>query len=157
MLCCAGPPLPEALKLLAPLANLEELSLGGNALGGTITVDMEVFTKLKKLDLHGMSLDGKRLSIRSERLNGSLTCNLVCACTGELPLEIIRMKAKGVQVDLSRNAGFTLPSNIGELGGDITKLDLSNCSLIGPRSIRAEHVSFGATKRLLRCCRTPTS
>ena len=68
VLCCAGPPLPEALKLLAPLANLEELSLGGNALGGTITADVEVFTKLKKLDLHRMSLDGKRLSIRSERL-----------------------------------------------------------------------------------------
>ena len=69
VLCCAGPPLPEALKLLAPLANLEELSLGGNALGGTITADVEVFTKLKKLDLHGMGLDGKRLSIRTERFS----------------------------------------------------------------------------------------
>ena len=58
----------------------------------------------------------------------------------ELPLEIIRMKAKGVQVYLSRNAGFTLPSNIGELGGDITKLDLSNCSLTGPRSTRTERL-----------------
>ena len=67
-----------------------------------------------------------------------MTCNLVCMCTGELPIEIIRMKAKGVEVDLSRNAGFTLPSNIGELGGDITKLDLSNCSLTGPRSTRSE-------------------
>ena len=86
-------------------------------------------------------LDGTHLSIRSERLNGSLTCNLVCACTGELPLEIIRMKAKGVQVDLSLNAGFTLPSNIGELGGDITKLDLSECSLTGPRSTRTERFS----------------
>ena len=62
------------------------------------------------------------------------------ACIGELSIEIIRMKAKGVQVILSRNAGFTLPSNIGELGGDITKLDLSNCSLTGPRSTRSERV-----------------
>ena len=69
MLCCAGSPLPEALKLLAPLANLEELSLGGNALGGTLTANVAVFKKLKKLDLHHMGLDGKRLSTRSERLN----------------------------------------------------------------------------------------
>ena len=68
MLCCAGPPLPEVLKHLAPLANLEELSLGGNALRGTITADAAVFKKLKKLDLHRMDLNGKRLSIRSERL-----------------------------------------------------------------------------------------
>ena len=67
MLCCVGPPLPEALKLLAPLVNLEELSLGGNALGGTITADVEVFTKLKKLDLRRMGFDGKRRSIRTER------------------------------------------------------------------------------------------
>ena len=82
------------------------------------------------------------LSTRSERLNGSLTCNLVCACTGELPLEIIRMQAKGVEVFLSGNAGFTLPSNIGELGGDITKLDLSDCSLTGPCSTRSERFIF---------------
>ena len=44
---------------------------------------------------------------------------------GELPLELIRMKAKGCNVHLSDNKpGFTLPSNIGELGDDITELDL---------------------------------
>ena len=42
------------------------------------------------------------------------------------------MKAKGRKVDLARNEpGFTLPSNIGELGDDIVKLDLSQCSLQG--------------------------
>ena len=42
------------------------------------------------------------------------------------------MKAKGCSVDLSGNEpGFTLPSNIGELGDDIVKLDLSSCSLQG--------------------------
>ena len=47
------------------------------------------------------------------------------------------MKAKGVQVYLSDNQpGFTLPSNIGELGDDITQLDLSHCSLKGQLSIR---------------------
>ena len=42
------------------------------------------------------------------------------------------MKAKGCSVDLSGNEpGFTLPSNIGELGDDIVELDLSACSLQG--------------------------
>ena len=55
---------------------------------------------------------------------------------GELPLEIIRMKAKGCNVKLSHNEpGFTLPSNIGELGDDIVNLDLSQCSLQGITSI----------------------
>ena len=42
------------------------------------------------------------------------------------------MKAKGCSVDLSGNEpGFTLPSNIGELGDDIVELNLSECSLQG--------------------------
>ena len=57
---CAGPPLPETLRLLAPLAsNLEILSLGGNKLGGTITDDITQFTKLTKVSLHNMGLEGK--------------------------------------------------------------------------------------------------
>ena len=68
MRCCAAPPLPEALKLLAPLANIEELSLSGNMLGGKIAADVAVFTKLKSLDLSQMGLDGKIGSTRSERV-----------------------------------------------------------------------------------------
>ena len=49
---------------------------------------------------------------------------------GELPLELIRMKAKGCTVWLG-GPGFTLPSNIGELGDDITELNLNYCSLGG--------------------------
>ena len=57
---------------------------------------------------------------------------LRCGRAGELPFEIIRMKAKGCKVNLDDNEpGFTLPSNIGELGDDITELDLSGCSLQG--------------------------
>ena len=65
-------------------------------------------------------------------------------CKGELPLEIIRMKAKGIipELGLRGNKGFTLPLNIGELGDDITKLDLSYCSLTGPLSIRTERYNF---------------
>ena len=52
------------------------------------------------------------------------------------------MKAKGVHVRLNSNVGFTLPSNIGELGDDITKLDLSDCSLTGLLSTRSERVTL---------------
>ena len=42
------------------------------------------------------------------------------------------MKAKGVKIELRCNElGFTLPSNIGELGDDITELNLAYCSLKG--------------------------
>ena len=54
------------------------------------------------------------------------------------------MKAKGIipGLGLHGNKGFTLPLNIGELGDDITKLDLSHCSLTGLLSIRTERLSF---------------
>ena len=53
------------------------------------------------------------------------------------------MKAKGVEVYLSGNEpGFTLPPNIGELGDDITVLNLSYCSLTGSLSIRSERFIF---------------
>ena len=41
------------------------------------------------------------------------------------------MQVEGCPVELSDNIGFPLPSNIGELGDDITTLDLSSCSLQG--------------------------
>ena len=54
-----GPSLPETLQLLAPLAsNLEQLSLGNNKLGGIITADIAAFTKLTKLGLGNMGLEG---------------------------------------------------------------------------------------------------
>ena len=56
----AGPPLPETLRLLAPLApTLEMLHLGSNELGGTITDDIAAFTKLTDLDLSDMNLEGE--------------------------------------------------------------------------------------------------
>ena len=61
----------------------------------------------------------------------------MCPRAGELPLAFIRMKAKGIVGDygLSGNAGFTLPANVGELGDDITKLDLRGCSLKGSDAV----------------------
>ena len=55
-----GPPLPETLRLLAPLApTLEKLILGGSKLGGTITDDITAFTKLTELTLWDMGLEGE--------------------------------------------------------------------------------------------------
>ena len=54
-----GPPLPETLRLLAPLApTLEKLNLGFNKLGGTITDDITAFSKLTELRLARMGLEG---------------------------------------------------------------------------------------------------
>ena len=56
----AGPPLPETLRLLSPLApTLEKLNLSSNKLGGTMTGDIMVFTKLTELGLADMSLEGE--------------------------------------------------------------------------------------------------
>ena len=62
---------------------------------------------------------------------------------GELPLEIVRLKATGVIYDegLDDNQGFTLPTNIGELGDDITSLNLSDCSLSAGKRV-AQDVWF---------------
>ena len=60
------------------------------------------------------------------------------------------MKANGCKVDLINNKpGFTLPSNIGELGDDITKLDLRDCSLHGAFVVRGmtRHTARGSELR----------
>ena len=57
----AGVPLNEVLRRLAKggASSLEVLNLQGNELGGTISSDIEMFIKLKTLDLSDMGLDGK--------------------------------------------------------------------------------------------------
>ena len=85
--------------------------------------------------------------------------HFVTSCTGELPVEIIRLKAKGViphddaygvGCGLGGNKGFTLPSNIGELGDDITELNLRNCSLTGSLSTRTERLRSLLTFKMCR-------
>ena len=52
------------MQLLAPLAStLEQLELGGNELGGTVTFDITAFTKLTQLRLNRMGLKGASLGI----------------------------------------------------------------------------------------------
>ena len=73
------------------------------------------------------------------------------------------MKAKGIiphykynprgsdtRSGLSGNNGFTLPANIGELG-DITDLNLADCSLTGPLSTRSERFIFAAEIDVCAC------
>ena len=48
----------------------------------------------------------------------------------------------GFGCGLAGNKGFTLPSNIGELGDDITELNLRKCSLTGSLSTRTERFMF---------------
>ena len=60
-----GPPFQETIKLLLPLKKIEELNLNRNKLGGTITPDVGVFTKLKKLHLYSVGLDGKSCRTRA--------------------------------------------------------------------------------------------
>ena len=68
VLVCAGPPLHETVKLLSPLAKLEELRLSGNESGRAIPTDVAVFTSLKTLDLSEMGLEGE-LSTCTERFD----------------------------------------------------------------------------------------
>ena len=53
-------------------------------------------------------------------------------CTGPIPVELLRWKfVEGRTIELERNAGLELPSNIGELGDSVTKIDLSGHGLRG--------------------------
>ena len=104
---------------------------------------------MTKLDLRDCKLEGYRyarsIEVCRKLSHYSNLANLLwsypydqrnfdCFClflAGELPLSIIKMKTQGVDVQLSGNTGFTLPTNMNELG-DIQKLDLIDCSLKGP-------------------------
>ena len=125
-----GPPLPETLRLLAPLAStLEKLSLIGNKLGGTITDDIAAFTKLTGLGLGGMGLEGACL-YDQYNMRSLTTVNR----TGELPLSIGRLKANGCRIDLSGNDGFTLSCDTSTVEGT-TKLDFKGLGLRGMRCL----------------------
>ena len=65
----------------------------------------------------------------------------IIGCTGEIPVVLLRWKfVDGKTVEFNDNAGLQLPANIGELGGSVTKIDLSGHNLRGGLSIRSERV-----------------
>jgi hypothetical protein len=49
--------------------------------------------------------------------------------SGVIPVHLLRMKAQGKTVRLQKR--LTLPDNIGDLGEDVTNLNLSGMGLIG--------------------------
>ena len=112
--------------------SIEILDVSFNKFTGGIPSEWGSLTNLKSLAMYSCGIGGTCVcqDVPSYR---HPTPNLKqIACTGELPLSVIRMKAKGCDVKLNGNdPGFTLPSNIGELGDDITTLRLSSCSLRG--------------------------
>ena len=116
--------------------SLETLDLSGgygaaeHKFTGGIPAEWCSMTNLKELKMARCGLDGESACAGMPR-RSEVTSRLCELCAGELPLALIRMKAKGCNVSLGGNKGFTLPCNIGELGDDITKLDLSTCSLQG--------------------------
>ena len=133
---CAGPPLPETLRLLAPLAsNLESLNLSLNKLGGTITDDIAAFTKLAELGLYDMGLEGEcaRVSVEpGKHTNRNPFKKRITHCAGPIPVELLRWKfVEKRTVELKGNAGLELPADIGELGDSVTQIDLSEHGLRG--------------------------
>ena len=122
------------LQALAPLASsLEVLDLSDNELGGTIPSHIKIFTKLKKLALHDMGLDGE--ICRTQQT--CVVCLLKCfSCfTGELPkqlpvsLEVLNL---GDYQTKTNNNKFTggIPSEWGALT-NLKKLTMTQCGLDG--------------------------
>ena len=67
----------------------------------------------------------------------------VFGCSGEIPVALLRWKfVENRTVELEENAGLMLPSNIGELGDSVTKIDLSDHNLRGGLSTRTERFSL---------------
>ena len=65
----------------------------------------------------------------------------VSGVSGEIPVALLRWKfVKNRTVELKGNAGLMLPSNIGELGDSVTKIDLSEHNLRGELGIRSERL-----------------
>ena len=79
-------------------------------------------------------------------------------CTGPIPVELLRWKfVEGRKIELKNNAGLELPSNIGELGDSVTKIDLSGHGLRGvccaqhPRYATEPNRRFLTRSPFLRC------
>ena len=71
-------------------------------------------------------------------------------CTGPIPVELLRWKfVEGRKIELEGNAGLELPSNIGELGDSVTKIDLSGHDLRGVCHAQHPRYATEANQRFL--------
>ena len=134
-----GPPLPKTLRLLAPLApTLDELDLGNNELGGTITDDIAAFTKLSVLMLYNMGLEGAWYDQTYPNKNETA---LAIARTGPPLPETLRLLAPLAptleKLHLSYNKlGGTITADI-VVFTKLTELGLDDMNLQGQRSVQA--------------------
>ena len=124
----------EVLRRLAQggASNLEVLELSGNELGETVTSDITIFTKLKKLDLSNGRLGGKRF------VEHQHTC-VVCLLTfsscfaGELPKQLpVSLEVLNLGGSISNTNKFTggIPSEWGALT-NLKELNMVACGLDG--------------------------
>ena len=86
-----GPPLSDALRLLAPLApTLEVLTLGNNPLGGALGPDdVAPFTRLTFLRLDNTGLEGARETQRLDPRRCRYRCCCCCCCRCPLLLLLL--------------------------------------------------------------------
>ena len=117
--------------------HLQELYLYQNRMEGHFPSWIGKLTRLRNFNAHSNWFNG---SIPSSLANLRSLKSLNLAqnkLSGVFPLSLIRRKAEGCRMYLTRNTGFTLPDNIGDLGGDFTVLNLSESSITGsiPSSI----------------------
>ena len=98
--------------------------------GFTLSSDISAVMDATKLDYSGCYLSGAARPIIPPP-HGSQS-RIRVSCTGPIPVELLRWKfVEGRTVELKKNAGLELPSNIGELGDSVTKIDLSGHGLRG--------------------------
>jgi hypothetical protein len=97
--CCSG------VSVNKTTGKVEMIALDQSNLTGYIPENIGKLKALKALLLHSNSL------------------------SGELPLDVIRLKVRDCDVTLSKNDGFSLPENVGELVDEVEEMDLSDCSL----------------------------
>jgi hypothetical protein len=137
-------PIPSEIR---NLNELEVLDLRHNRLNGAIPWQIGCLTKLRELHLAFNHFQGSIPVELGNLFNNPFgddtshaeLCLYDNQLSGELPLSIIQMKMRGVRVNLSNNAGFTLPSNVGELNFEgFGELDLSRCSLKGVSRVDEE-------------------
>jgi hypothetical protein len=127
-----GPPLTDAVRLLAPLAStLQVLALDHNPLGGALLSDIAAFTQLTELHLSEMRLEGPLPA----ELGGLARLSVLYlndnSFTGRLPRELGNLvNLTALDVSENRLTG-DLPQELGKLE-NLTTLDLYRNGFTGP-------------------------
>ena len=81
---CAGP-LPKVLPISLEVLNVSGVGYEPHKFTGGIPSEWGALTNLKELNMTNCSLDGKLLSTRSERFNGSLKFSIGARAQASFP------------------------------------------------------------------------